>query len=647
MTISGLFKPLKIKNVTIKNRIMCTAHLTNFGSLEGMPTGKMVAYHETRARGGVGLIITESMAVAPESAQSQYTVRLYEDKVIPGLTELTSRVKVHGAVIFAQLHHMGSAMTSTDTMLPIVAPSPIPDPGKREIPHELTVREIKQVVQRFADAAKRCIAAGYDGVEVHLAHGYLPHEFISNFYNKRNDEYGGSFENRLRFPREVIRAVRKAIPDHVVGIRINGDEYVDGGLTQKDYQEICKKLAEEKIDYIGLSVGHAFNYPPCFPSMDFPLGFAVYLASGIKRIVDIPVYTSHRINDPLLAEKILDEGHADIIGMTRAIIADPDMPYKAMQGSFDDIRPCVGCLQGCFHRLKLRAPISCFGNAQVGREMDLVVKPAEKKKKVVVVGGGPAGLEAARVLAERGHEVTIYEKEVELGGFLRRGSFDIPNRQELFGVCRWQIRQVERLGVSIRLQHEFTVNDLKENGFQVVVMATGGFYGKPDFPFFPDVPHLNLLQTLDLGDEEVAGKNIIIIDREYHNKALGLAEKFAQTGARVIVFTEETEPGVELDPINKSMILSRLNGLGIKFISKGVFTKNENGSVSVFHEGWAVDIGEPDYIILIEKPKANNQLAKVIEMDCPDVELYLIGNCAAPRLTPQAIYDGYRVGLAI
>ncbi|MBC7324808.1 MAG: NADH:flavin oxidoreductase, partial [Moorella sp. (in: Bacteria)] len=217
------------------------------------------------------------MAVAPNSAQSQYVVHLFDDKVIPMLTELTRRVKAYGTVIIAQLHHMGREMTSVDTQQAIVAPSPIPDPIKKEVPHELTTREVKEMVQMYAQAARRCLQAGYDGVEVHLAHGYLIHEFLSPLYNQRTDEYGGSFENRLRFAREVIRAVRALADGKIVGIRINGDELVDGGLTQEDYQQICLELEKEGLDYIGLSLGHNLNYPPTFPNMDFPLGFAVYL----------------------------------------------------------------------------------------------------------------------------------------------------------------------------------------------------------------------------------------------------------------------------------------------------------------------------------------------------------------------------------
>lgn len=641
-----LFTPLKIGNCIVKNRIMATAHLTHLASTDGFPTERQIAYHEERARGGLGLMVTESMAVAPNTAQSQYVVHLYDDKVIPMLTELTRRVKAHGTVIIAQLHHMGREMTSVDTRQAIVAPSPIPDPLKKEVPHELTTREIKEMVQMYARAAERCLQAGYDGVEVHLAHGYLIHEFLSPLYNRRTDEYGGSFENRLRFAREVIREVRALAGDRIVGIRINGDELVDGGLTQADYQQICVELEKEGLDYIGLSLGHNLNYPPTFPNMDFPLGFAVYLASGMKRVVRIPVYTSHRINDPLLAEKILAEGHADLVGMTRATIADPEMPNKAREERLDDIRPCIACLQGCFQRLRYRAPITCFGNARVGKEKEYQIRPAVQQKKVAVVGGGPAGLEAARILKERGHRVTLYEKDQELGGMLRRGAFDVPNRQELFGVTRWQIHQVNQLGVEVVLGRECTVQDIREGGYDAVIIATGAVYGEPSEVFTPVVPHLNVTQALDLRENDVQGKRVLVIDRDYHNKAIGIGEKLAMLGAEVTLFTEEVEVGYDMESINRSMAWLRLSEYGVRSISKGKILRADGKRFLIAHEGWEREL-EFDLVVVVDHMVANNALALQLEHEIPELEVRLAGNCLAPRKTLDAIHDGLRVALEI
>lgn len=647
MMFPHLFSPLTIKNVTLRNRIIATGHLTHFASTDGLVTQRMIDYHEARARGGIGLIITESMAVHPSTAQSQYVVRLHDDKVLPGLTELVTRIKAHGAVVFCQLHHMGREMTSVDTMRPIVAPSPIMDPLKREVPHEMSRTEIKEMVEAYAEAAARAVKAGYDGLEVHCAHGYLIHQFLSPLTNQRDDEYGGTMENRLRFAREVIRAVKAAAGDKVVGIRINGDEFVDGGLSMEDFQQVIVALNAEGLDYIGLSVGHDLNYPPIFPNMDFPLGCFVYLASNVKRLVDTPVYTSHRINDPALAEKMLAEGHADLIAMTRATIADPELPLKAKEGRIDDIRPCVACLQRCFQRLRLRAPISCLGNPAVGREREFEIKPASRPLKVAVVGGGPGGMEAARVLSMRGHKVVLYERERELGGMLKQGAA-VPNREELFNIARWQILQLQQSGVEVITGHEATVGDLREGAYDAAVIATGAEYGEPSVIFTESVPHLNLLQALELEDEQVEGKYILVVDRDFHNKALGVAEHLAVKGAAgVVVLSEEVDVAVDMESVNKMMAQERLRELGVKFLSKARVEEVNGRDFAVSHEGWEVVLPAVDLVVVVDKPKANTKLAKQLEGELPELKTYLVGNCAAPRLTPDAIFDGYRVALEI
>lgn len=642
-----LFTPLNMKNFTIPNRIIATGHLTHFASPDGLVTQRLIDYHEARARGGIGMIITESMAVHPSTAQSQYVVHLFDDKVLPGLTELVSTIKQYGTVVVCQLHHMGREMISVDTMRPVVAPSPIMDPMKREVPHEMSRAEVKEIIGSYAAAAERAVKAGYDGLEVHCAHGYLIQQFLSPLSNQRDDEYGGSFENRLRFAREIIAAVKKVAPGKIIGIRIDGDEFADGGLTMEDVQQIVLALNADGLDYIGLSAGHTLNYPPIFPNMDFPLGCFTYLASNIKRLVDTPVYTSHRINDPALAEKILEDGHADLITMTRATIADPELPLKAKEERIDDIRPCVACLQRCFGRLRMRAPISCLGNPAVGREREFAITPTPKPKKVAVVGGGPGGMEAARVLSQRGHTVVLYDKEQELGGMLKLGS-SVPNREELFNIARWQVIQLQQSNVEIKTGHEATLEDLKAGGYEAVVFATGAEYDEPSVVFTANLPHINLKQALELEDEQVENKNILVIDRDYHNKALGIAEQLAEREAgSVVILSSEADVAVDLESINKMMANERLAELEVKWLSKTRVERVDCNDIIVSHEGWEVVLPDIDLVVVVDKPKVNTTLAKQVEQELPQLKTYLVGNCASPRLTPDAIFDGYRIALEV
>ncbi|MDP2950336.1 MAG: hypothetical protein Q8P22_12465, partial [Chloroflexota bacterium] len=391
-----LFTPLKIGSFTVRNRILSTAHATGYGE-DGLPSERHLYYWASKSKGGIGLICTEVQPVHPSAATAPMLIHAWKDDCIAPFRKVVDGVHEYGAKIVAQLWHPGRSTSSAYDGQAAWAPSPIASPLYMETPHEMTGEEIEEIVHSFGDCARRMREAGLDGVEIHAAHGYLIEQFISPTSNRRLDGYGGDEENRLRFAHEVIDAVRAAAgPDFTVGIRISGDQFEPGGLTIEDMKRIVPKLtASGKLDYVNVSLIGMLG--ATIAPMYIPPGRFVYLAAAIKQVTDLPVFCIGRINDPVMAEEILANNQADIVGMTRANICDPELPNKARQGRLDEIRRCIACNEGCWGRITNAQPITCAINPSVGREKETEITPARLKKRVMVIGGGIAGMEAARV----------------------------------------------------------------------------------------------------------------------------------------------------------------------------------------------------------------------------------------------------------
>ncbi|MDO8491749.1 MAG: FAD-dependent oxidoreductase, partial [Dehalococcoidia bacterium] len=533
-----LFSPIKVGRMQLRNRICSLPHGGNFpeGSIKGLPVAmpgpKHAAYWEERARGGAAWIGTQATAVSLIPGQNQFKYK----ELLGYYKNVTESIHRHGACCTTEIMNMGSevAGASNDVIdFPTpYAPSAFPSHHCWRIPHELTADEIHEFVGLYAEAAKVIREGGFDGVEVHVANGYLLNEFLSPLTNQRTDEYGGSLENRLRFPVEVIRAVRQAVgDDYSVGIRVSGDEFCEGGYTLEDMVEMAPLLVKAgNLDWVDVTVGVFRSAATLCTSMYFPVGNFVYCAAAIKQAVDIPVMCVGRINDPEQAEQILENNQADLIGTNRALICDSQWPNKAREGRLEEIRKCLGCNEGCWGRRRLATGMTCAINPVVGRETEpgwLDLEPAKVKKRVMVIGGGPAGLEAARVAKLRGHEVSLYEKGSELGGMTNVAA-KAPGRLDFAEVGRYYTYQMKQAGVDVHLNTEVTADDVRRLKPEAVVVATGSIPLPLTIYKISGADQSNVVQVKDVLTGKVqVGKKVLVVDEDQTIQAASTADFLA------------------------------------------------------------------------------------------------------------------------
>lgn len=505
-----LFTPYSIRGKTIKNRCTVPAMVTDFCNEDGTATERYIAYHEEKAKGGWGLIITEDYNVDPLGHGFKSTAGLWNDDQIESHSELPKRVHKHGATILAQIYHCGRQTNSEAISGLPRSSSAIMCPFGDEIPVPLTTDEVKEMVCKFGDTALRAKKCGFDGVEVHGAHGYLITQFFSPYSNKRIDEYGGNFWNRTRFAREIIKDIReKCGEDFIVGMRISADEFVEGGLTLEDNKAIARMMEAEGLDIIHVSVGNYLSVDLNVASAHTGHGWFTDWAKAIKDVVNIPVIAVSRINDPFLAESVLASKKADFIAMGRASLADPGMPNKAQEGRFEDIRRCIGCNDGCIGTLFNDKPIRCVLNPEIGLEHKGGILPAEVKKNVAVVGSGPAGLYAAITAAEEGHHVTVFEKSEHAGGGFYFAAIP-PTKGEITDFIVWQIAQCKKLNIDIKYNTEVTTDLIKELKPDSIVLATGAEPVLPSIPGLKENTKTTFARDI-LGGKVKPGSRCVII----------------------------------------------------------------------------------------------------------------------------------------
>lgn len=644
--LKHLFQPIKIGNMEIKNRIVMPAMGINFGVDEdGNVTPQLWQYYAERASGGTGMIIAGAVAVSPTGRNYERQALFWDDRFIPALKEMTSVVHQNNNVKFgAQLLHAGGQAYHDDK----VGPSPIPALAVVQgIPKELTLEGVKEVIESIANAARRAKTAGFDFVEVHAGHGYLIGEFLSPYFNRRQDSYGGSFENRIRFLLEILDNVKKRTsPDFPVGIRINGDDYVKDGWTIEDTKRLAPILENNGADYLNISAGVYGSNPSgiTIPSMYSPPGCFVQLAEKIKREVSIPVITAGRIKDVELADKIIGEGKADLVAMGRAHLADPEIANKAKSGNFVAIRPCLGCCLGCIQNVWLGAEATCVMNPEVNREYlfkgrDKVKNP----KKILVVGAGSTGLAFAWTAGIRGHKIIIYDRKEHIGGMIPLASIP-PKREEFLELVQYYQRELSKLkNVHIRLNVELNEKIIDSINPDVVVLATGSL---------PEIPQIEGLFDTDmeirtvidvLQSNAILGNGVIILGGG--QVGLLLADYLAEKGKQVVVLQRSNHFADEMANNDRYFLRERLKTFKVQ-LYKDVSIKKVLSNGIVFHsKGKEVCLEGFEDLVICESMRPIRSIANLFKDR--NIEVYFIGDAKKPRTLLECKTEAYDLGISI
>ena len=648
----NLLSPIKIGNLEIRNRIVSSAYQTNLGE-HYRPTDRMIAYHAERARGGIGLIILEGIRSHPTTRPARYNLIAWDRSAIPSYRVLVNAVHEHGAKVFAQLLHLGRAANPMETRLPLWSASEISAPTVFGLnpsvqTHSMTLPEIRELCESYARGAANMIEAGFDGIEVHAGHGYLIQQFLSPLTNLRSDEYGGDLRNRARVALEVVDAVRTEIgPDTVFGVRISADELIPGGLTLSDTTRIARWLEDTgQIDYV--SVSHSTTVPFAHArqvaDMSFPPAPFVHFAEGIKNaLAHLPVFTVCRIIDPDIAESIIADGKADLVCMARAHIAEPHIALKLAEGRAADIRQCIGCNQGCAGRINAAQTVGCLINAEAGRELELgSIGIASKPRTVAVVGGGPAGLEAARVAALRGHRVTLFEQSDRLGGQINT-LVRAPHRGEFGKIVDWLVRQLDQLGVRVVLNTTADAHRVRKEEPDVVIVATGSEPARLDLAGI-ESSRIEVLSCDDVLLGRAEGTSVVVLlDEDGHHKSASTAEYLAGAGAVVHLVTRAEYAAAEITSVSRTPALERLAAAGVIVQTESWFQEARGSTVvlETFGSGDPVEIPNVDLVVTAV---ANRRRAGLAE-DLADSEeipvVTMVGDCLAPRRALEALHEGH------
>ncbi len=662
MNFRNLFSQITIGQVEVKNRVVMPAFGLMYVDNNRHCGQRLIDFYEARARGGCGLIIVGGVGI--DFIGSGFMMPTLEsDEYIPGFQKLAEACHRHGAKLFLQLFHAGRYSHSFIIGgKKAVGPSAVTSRYTKEEPRELAKDEILDIQEKFAAAAERARSAGADGVELISSAGYLMCQFLSPLTNLRTDEYGGSFENRMRFSREVIAKVRKRVgPEFPVTMRMSGNDFMPGSNTNVEAVEVCRALVPAGLDAINVTGGWHETRVPQLPML-VPRGAFSYLAAAIRDKVEVPVFASNRIVEPEQAEQILRDGMADMVCVGRAQIADPEWTNKVKAGRLDEIRPCVGCMQGCMDRLFSGKPVQCLSNAQAGFEAEREIKPAGSRKKVLVIGAGPGGLEAAIVAAKRGHNVTLVEKDEDIGGQLALTAAP-PGREEFAALLRYYRVELERQKINLKLKTPATLDMIKDDMPDEIILATGS---EPLVPELPGVDRPEVATAWQvLTDEANLGKKVVVVGGGavgvetaifiaakgtisgdtlkflflYDAEGMDTLQRLCTRGTHQVTILEMLPKiGRDIGQGSRWVLLSQLRSLGVNTITNATLKEIRAGEV-VYVKDDEDHVEPADSVVLAVGAKPVTALAE--KLKAAGVEFHSVGDCSSPRKIMDAIHEGF------
>lgn len=665
-----LFKPTTIGKLSLSNRVVLTAMHLGMADNDGRITDRLINFYVERAKNLVGMIIT-GVSFFHLSGRGylglQNMIGIHDDESLEGLSKLTQALKAYGTKVAIQLSHPGAHAVSKISGVQATSPSGLPSEITGECTRELALREVEEIIEQFVEAASRARDAGFDAVQILCGKG-LVGQFLSPIKNLRRDAFGGNFAGRMKLGIEILKGIKSRLGgDYPVLYRIMLHDFYCGSRTREEAYVFAKALEDLGADALDVTIeSHAAVVPR--DTMEVPPGGFLYLAHALKSVVNVPVIGNIRINDPLQAEEVLKSGKADLVGIARGFLADPEFLSKSLEGRFDQIRKCIGCCQGCLGMLTQGKPCSCLVNPQVGKEMENRIIPAARRKRVMVVGAGPGGMEAAWILAQRGHETLLFEEKEIVGGQMQIAKIP-PGRKDFNLFIEYLSKELARLSVKVELNCKVTAPFILKENPDAVVVATGGT------PLMQDISgirknHVHTAESILLGQAEI-GKHVIIIgggsvgcetalfiakkDVLTAEQMQFLAEweamdyKSALQGAlanRTVTLLEMMgEVGSDIESHTRVFILASLAKYNVKVLTRAKVVEITDNGIYYLHDDKDRYFIPGDTVVLAVGYRSNNKVFEEIRSQMKEV--YCVGDCVTPRTAFEAIHEGYEVGLKI